>query len=701
MGVLNGSDLRSLDRSIKGDYSSSEDNLLDDFYVPLLGHSTIYKRAAGFFSSGLIALRPIAFADFVERNGSIDLICCPRIQQSDLEAFLSRPSDISVARSRVIEDLRSLSSQDDKWYSLTVALTSMIHAGVLNLRVLVPNLSSDISIFHDKMGLMSDGFNWVSFLGSANESASAWLPDRNHEVLDVFKSWEDRDRERIDRHRYLFERLWGGPRGWKVVRQKEFVTDLFEIAAPTDLSSAFERVRYETEEWDFVRPGPRPLQRSSRQTPLRPYQLEVVKNWEEHDHKGIVKFATGGGKSLVAIEIIRRWMREGGSALLLVPTSILHNQWLDDLMVEMSGVPVTAVGNGYPVIGREMLIRTALQRSVVISTYKTAATERFMRLIDEPDRLLVVADEVHNAGQPTFIRFLSSVKSGARLGLSATPNRFGDQEGTEAIYSYFGADLKPAFTLEDAITAGVLVHYQYDYESVSLTFDEQNRYDQLTDRIRQMLHLTEEGSGTLSEALRYLLIKRARIVKNAEGKASLAARIVEKNWEFGDRWLIYCSDQYQLFAVKRKLQNLGLDQVIEYHQNMEGSREDTIRFFGDRTGILLAIKCLDEGVNIPSVNKAVILASSTNPREYIQRRGRLLRTAPNKTKAHIWDCMVRDSGGRIISQGELIRGIEFARSSDSPATLLNCQREARESGYDIVEFEDEDDESTIELSEEA
>ena len=685
-------DLQDLDRSIKSDYSSSEENLLDDFYVPMLDQSVIYRRAAGFFSSGLIALRPLAFANFVERLGVIDLICSPRIQRVDLDAFVSQPSVSVVTRSQVVEELRTLHSQDDKWRSLSIAMTSMIQSGVMNLRVLVPQIASETSIFHDKMGLLSDGTNWVTFVGSANETASAWLPDRNHEILEVFRSWSDRDKGRVMRHRYLFDRLWNGPRGWKMLRQWDFEEDLFEIAPPTDLASALERVASEAGGAQKPNAFSGRIHARHKSTPLRQNQIEVVDNWEAGGHRGIVTFATGGGKSLVAIEAIRRWRRTGGSVLLLVPTSILLRQWLDDLTTELSDVPITAVGGGHQISGREMLIRTALQNSLVVATYRTAGTDRFRQLIREPEKLLVVADEVHNSGQPSFVTFLDEVNAGARLGLSATPKRFGDPDGTSRLRAYFGSDLLPAFTLADAISSKVLVHYFYDYESVTLEMNEQDAYDDLTDRIRKLSYLADLGSGSVPDAIRFLLIRRARIVKNASGKPGVAARIVRDNWEPGDRWLIYCAEQSQLGKTKAMLEQLDRDQVIEYHQNMEGSREETIRFFTDRTGILLAIKCLDEGVNIPSINKAVILASSTNPREYIQRRGRLLRRSDGKEQAHIWDCMVRDRGGRIISEGELLRGIEFARTSESPATLLGLQHEAREGGYDVVDFEGDSDE---------
>jgi superfamily II DNA or RNA helicase len=302
----------------------------------------------------------------------------------------------------------------------------------------------------------------------------------------------------------------------------------------------------------------------------------------------------------------------------------------------------------------------------------------------------VVADEVHNTGASGFEIFLTRVDAPARLGLSATPGRFGDPTGTDRILSYFGLELEPTYSLADALRDGVLTPYWYDYSSAILTAEEQGQYDKLTTRIRQMSAGRDSVAGEIPEALRFLLIRRARIVKEAQAKPGIALDLVRENWREGDRWLIYCANQGQLRSAKHALESLALTPVIEYHQAMPGSAPETISFFHDRPGILLAIKCLDEGVNIPAVNKAVILASSTNPREYVQRRGRLLRVAPHKRSSHIWDCMVRDMTGHIISEGELMRGIEFARLSQSPATVLRLESEAREGGYDLVEFEEDE-----------
>jgi len=89
--------------------------------------------------------------------------------------------------------------------------------------------------------------------------------------------------------------------------------------------------------------------------------------------------------------------------------------------------------------------------------------------------------------------------------------------------------------------------------------------------------------------------------------------------------------------------------------------------------VMLAIKCLDEGVDIPVINKAIILASSSNPREYIQRRGRVLRTHPGKDSAKIWDVLVCDTKGELLTVNEAKRAKEFSYLSRSVSTRIKLE----------------------------
>lgn len=296
---------------------------------------------------------------------------------------------------------------------------------------------------------------------------------------------------------------------------------------------------------------------------------------------------------------------------------------------------------------------------IVLATYQTASTPRFLELLQSGEHLLVVGDEVHRVGAPDTRRFLEETNAGGRLGMSATPERYGDPGGTAAIFEYFGEVLSPRFTLRDALEARVLVPYDYGFETCELTDDEQTAWGDLTERVAKEM---ARNDGDLTEWALHLLRQRARISKRAHAKAGIARRIIEEEYRPGDRWLVYCGDVAHLREVRRHLEGLGLE-LLEYHSRDGGDHETTLDFFASRGGILLAVKCLDEGVDIPMINRALILASSTNPREYIQRRGRVLRRSPGKFSAQLFDVIVTGADGKAITPSEVVRAMEFARDA--------------------------------------
>jgi superfamily II DNA or RNA helicase len=166
----------------------------------------------------------------------------------------------------------------------------------------------------------------------------------------------------------------------------------------------------------------------------------------------------------------------------------------------------------------------------------------------------------------------------------------------------------------------------------------------------------------MTERALHILRQRARISKRASGKAAIARNVLAQNYRDGDRWLVYCNDVEHLREVRSEIDQLGFD-VLEYHSQDSGDHNATLNYFTNRGGVLLAIKCLDEGIDIPLINRALILASSTNPREYVQRRGRVLRRSPGKYSAQIYDVIVTGADGLAITPSEVSRALEFAEDS--------------------------------------
>jgi len=261
---------------------------------------------------------------------------------------------------------------------------------------------------------------------------------------------------------------------------------------------------------------------------------------------------------------------------------------------------------------------------------------------------------------------LDAIPAAERLGLSATPERAGDSEGTAVLLGYFGG-IVDSYSIKDALDDHVLAPYEYFPEFVYLSDTEEEEFEEYTRKIKRQAAIAGEAdpSDGAAERLKHLLIARARIIKNADAKPDAAADILARMYRSGDRWLVYCDNREQVARVRSAL--LGSDiQSWAYFRGMQGDPANTLRAFESNGGIVVSIRCLDEGVDIPASDHALILASSRNPREHIQRRGRVLRRQRFKTVATLVDVLTLprtidlDDGTIGTVVGEVARAAEFA-----------------------------------------
>ena len=312
----------------------------------------------------------------------------------------------------------------------------------------------------------------------------------------------------------------------------------------------------------------------------------------------------------------------------------------------------------------------------------TAASEEFRAKLVQSQELFIVADEVHRTGS-SGNRKLFSIESGARLGLSATPRRYGDPEGTQAILDYFGGIIQPPYTLKNAIDDNNLCKYFYHPNIVRLTEEEQKLWDDISQTISTTYARLVGTADSLSildnDRFKTLLLKRARIVKNAKNKVELAKKILLENYTKGSRWIVYCDNQGQMYEVLKSLEGTHI-RAYEYHSELEKERKtETLKYFESIGGVVVSIKCLDEGIDIPATTHALILASSQNPREFIQRRGRVLRKSSNKNFAFLYDAIVipsnfakTDKQDRIV-ETELTRAIQFGEWSEDKKCIVDLR----------------------------
>jgi superfamily II DNA or RNA helicase len=661
-------------------YSTSREDLVADFFEPALDRAARYDRAVGYFRSSFYSLTGVATARFALRGGRIRLLCSPELTEEDVTAIqegLDQRAALDTAVRRELEQILRYPSVR-KPFEL---LANLIAINALDVRFAIWNERA--GLFHDKVGIFFDSLgDSISFSGSINETWRAWHPLGNHESFEVFLSWTS-ERSRVSDHQAYFEALWDG---------REPGVSIYE--APEAFREGFLR---------YADRDPEEKLRTIARTPMRQpkrlfdHQSAALGDWEKRGRRGILDHATGSGKTLTALNAIRGWIGEGKPALVVVPSQLLLEQWADEAAAELDelGPSIVLVGGGHDTWRRDSLLRLQTRPTggarLTIATVQTACTPAFLSRVDQGPHLLVVADEAHRFGSSEF-RAVFGIDAGARLGLSATPQRAGDPEGTRAIFDYFGDILEPRFTLRDGIEANRLCPYEYFIHLVQLDHEELEEWKALSVRIAEA-YAREQGadrSAPLSEQLKFLLIQRARIAKKAHAKVPTACKIVGENFVEGQHWLLYCDDQAQLRAVLDRLRRKNLD-ALEYHAAMGGDRGATLDRYRRFGGILVAIRCLDEGVDIPAITHAVILASSRNPREFIQRRGRLLRKAEGKFGAVIHDLLVAppdDPEERLdgLLRAEIARAREFAESAINRSTETELDGLCIEWGIDQDEI---------------
>ncbi|WP_394730018.1 DEAD/DEAH box helicase family protein [Altererythrobacter sp. GH1-8] len=688
-------------------YHKPEDDIAQDFYLPAMKAAKSYDRAVGFFSSSIYIISWPSIKFFARNGGKIRMICSPVLSAQDDEALRIGYTERDEERSskEICQRFDELLASDE-FAKPAKILASLVSLGILEVKLAwVGQEASARSrrLFHDKLGILSDGENRVAFKGSMNETWPGLALDGNLESIDVFTSWSNSsDRTRIATEAEYFERLW--------LNESPHVTVL-----PVP-KSAKEHIisRAEVERWpEYVDEINLELETAAGWSPEagkpggrkpRKHQVTALENWLQSERRGILKHATGSGKTFTALCAINDAIGRRDTPIILVPSDLLLSQWDEELRTAFAGrdlqILVCGGGNsqwrsGSPTNLKiwSRPLRPGQAPRIILSTLQTACSESFLSQCHQGEHLFLVADEVHRLGAQKSRRVLD-LKVGARLGLSATPERVGDPDGTSAILEYFGGIVRPVFGIADALRAKTLTPYAYHIHKVQLLPEEQERWDELSARYRKAYARYLSGGYSdethAENTLKRLLIQRSKVVKGAHAKIALAARVVAQKFEQGQHWIVYCDDQDQLYQVLGSLRDAGLRDVYEYHSEMKGDRKATLRGFSALGGVVVSIKCLDEGVDIPNVSHALILASSKNPREFIQRRGRVLRKSEGKYLAHVHDAIVipseeHEDDTNSIIRAELARAIEFGQYAVNPASVSDLEMIAIELGVDLGE----------------
>lgn len=690
--------------TLRTEYASDVNDIAGEFYNPCLREAVRYDRVTGFFSSTIFHLTWRSLSTFVTKNdGHIRLLCSPRLSERDADGLLygyeARDDAALVVRLRQeLEEM--LRSEHADTARLLAALVASDRLDVRIARVAEVASAQTKRMFHDKVGLFVDREgHGVGFRGSMNESYLGLSAQGNIESIDVWPSWEGgRDAERVANATARFDRIWSGDiRGVDVLAlPSEIREELERLAEDVELDALISQVSGSS-------PGRGPSSRppAVNGIELRHHQRRAVAEWQRCNFRGLLSHATGSGKTITGLYCAQLLISEGLVPVFLVPSELLLEQWARQIR-ELLGCRVILCGGGNTRWARDGLIRAALEQRTsttphaIVAVLNSANSPAFRSQIRPMShRVGLIADEVHRLGSPDFRIIMDWLQTPARLGLSATPERANDPVGTRAIFDYFGGIID-RYTLADALDDRVLAPYTYYPDWVSLSDPEQERWDQLTTQIRQMYAMARRSDSDKESSgrrLRMKQIERARIAKGAAAKIPKAAELVNARFRPGQKWLVYCDNQTQVREVRSALQARGLSSW-EYHRQMVGSPEATLKLFEIDGGIVVAIRCLDEGVDIPSASHALILSSSRNPREFIQRRGRVLRKASGKTVATLLDVLVLPEADAAndptlsLTFGELSRAHQFAEWSIGQSAVARLENKWIELGLSLAQLDE-------------
>ncbi|MFV8829548.1 DEAD/DEAH box helicase family protein [Alkalihalobacterium sp. APHAB7] len=627
------------DLELKFKYRSDVDQIHADFYSKVLEKSIRYDRAVGYFTSGSLAVLARGLEKFLDSEGKIRLIANPHLTKEDIEAVqlgYEAKYDV-VARSL----LREIEICEETIREDTLNLLAwLIYEDKLELKIAFTNNNS---LYHEKFGIFYDGFgHQLSFSGSANETVGG-IRD-NFEKIDVF--WKDHDHARITDMVNDFESLWNN------------TTNGLTIIEMPDILK--EKLKGYKKERKPIKPT---------EIKPRPYQEEAIKAVIQNNWTGILEMATGTGKTITSLMIANEFYKQHGRIFLviIVPFTHLVEQWEDNCQLLGFSSFTSCYGNKKVWAGklhtdvRDFNI-SMIKKHVVITTYRSAASEEFNDLIDKlKGKSFLIADECHYFGVNS-LRNHKFTGMEAKLGLSATPDRWWDEDGTRFITDFFG-DTVYEYDMKTAIQNGALTEYTYDPFITNLTDDEMEKYERLTKRLIHLYGSDQPDQEEISEINR----KRALILSKAENKkAKLFSIFQEKDRKSVSHTLVYCAPG-EVDIITNQLSQLGYRvHRFDSKVNLEDRMQLLKSFAEGNIQILVAIKCLDEGVDVPSTKTAYFLASTSNPREFVQRRGRILRTYPGKNIAEIYDFIVLPTGAsdqmyKSIASKEIPRFAEFSR----------------------------------------
>ncbi len=676
--------LRNVSWSEDRAYKTGTANEPLEFYLNGLCNSKKFDLLLGYFSSAAINILSIGFATFLHNGGEMRMIVNNILSQEDKDAILLADSG-NIPESLIdLSNIRFLrATLDDYGKHFFDCLAWLIANKRIQLKVIRPKNGQGIS--HYKNGVFYDDKDYVGFSASCNFTAFGLL--ENLERLDAFLGWENnRSTKFVSGINTEFEEIFSGNAnhvtylniediqvaikeefGNKtinelIIQEGELLNKRSKVLENKKLKKALQNAENKLDELESTPRFP------YAEGP-RPYQSEAYGNWCRNNYHGVFAMATGTGKTITSLNcLLQEALKNDKStyhALILVPTITLVNQWEEEARKFnfQEIIKVSSKDEWESELATTISTAKRISKSfIVITTYASFIRERFIKYIKEfPKDTVFIADEAHNIGSASVLEKLAMISFQKRIGLSATPKRIYDPEGSAAMQEFF-KDKEPyiySFSMERAIEEDILCKYYYHPHIVSLKPDELRDYIEIS---KALVKFYNRDSGTFetSDIVEKLLLKRKRIIHKAENKLGITIEILKERFkkEGNLRYsFIYVPEgttveivddesesTENIRIINQYTREIGrIDESIMVNQfisGMQDRNEVLDQFRQGRIQAIASMKCLDEGVDIPRAEYAIFCSSTGNPRQFIQRRGRILRKHKDKSIAIIHDLVV-------------------------------------------------------------
>lgn len=606
---------------LKGTYDSRVDDIYGDFFNVVLSNSRLCKRVGGVFTSRNFAACAEGMQEFIKNDGKMQLVLTQTFLPEDADAIYRGYAKLE---DKITETwITNLDKIKDKFIeSHTHALSWLLKNGLLEIRIMVlydqdgrpldDEKLNKVSELRRKIGIFRGGGRdeYVSFSGNIDFDDPI-LGEAYH--FDVYKYWDDSERGRVNNHNEEFKRYWDG-NSMKIGNSHALKTIDLPTAIHEHLIKKSPQLKTEIK----LVYNPK----------LRTYQKKAVDSWMKNGGRGVLEMATGTGKTVTAIQTIHELSKQHNEMLvvIVVPYNTIADQWKKQLTRVNIPIILTLGNSGWKQeIKDGIQLLNAKKRTgikAIITSYSTYYNERFVGLIQECGvPTMLIADEVHHAGSLELQKgLLQSYQY--RLGLTATFKRHYDEEGTEVLKNYF-EDVVFSYDLGQAINDGILSKYEYHLHCAELTVEEYERYNRETRYIGMLANSKDDNR---QEKLDMAKIRRSHIIRDAQDKISKFKKIVAANTNL-KHTLIFCSEN-QIKEVQAILLHLKIKsrQITANDPKDPRERIKIIQSLVDEYyDVVVAIGVLDEGMDAPEIKNCILLSNSGNPKQFVQRRGRILR----------------------------------------------------------------------------